>query len=176
MSEPLTVRANTTVKWERSIAYDSADGFSASYKLNATGLSTITITATLSGTDLSVDVKPATTTSWAAGTYAWYLTATDGTDTFELDSGTITILAENATGNDLLDAKSYLADAETELAARTTGKAESYSIKDRSLTRASAEELMKIIAYWRQRVSQLEDTERIAKGRKSNRITLARFR
>lgn len=176
MSELSTIRANTTVKWERSINYDSADGYSASYVLNAAGLSTITISATLSGTTLTVDAKPATTTSWAAGTYAWYLKVTDGTDTFEVDSGTIKILAENATGNDLLDAKSYLADAETELAARTTGKAESYSIKDRSLTRASAEELMQIIAYWRKRVSVLEDQERIAKGRKSNRITLARFR
>lgn len=175
MSELTTIRANTTVAWERSIDYDSADGYTASYVLNAAGLSTINISATLTGKSLTVDAKPATTTGWAAGTYAWYLKVTDGTDTFEVDTGTIKIIAENATGNDLIDARAYLASAETELAARTTGKAESYSIKDRSLTRASAEELMAIISYWRKRVTTLEDQERARKGKASKRITYARF-
>lgn len=177
MTEPTNLRINTTASWVRSIDdYSADDGWSASYVLNAAGLSTITISTTGSGNDFTVDVKPSTTSTWAAGTYAWYLKVSDGTDTYEVDTGTIEILAENATGNDLLDARSYLDDAETELQARVSGKASSYAIKDRSLTRASVEDLMKIVTYWRKRVNSLEDAERRRKGKTSNRITYARFR
>jgi len=176
MTEPLKVRINTTVTWEREIdSYSAADGWSASYVLNAAGLSTITIATTGSGNTFTVDAKPATTSAWTAGKYVWYLKVSDGTDIFEVDSGTIEILAENATGDDLLDARSYLSAAEAELDERTSGKASSYSIKDRSLTRASVEDLMKIVAYWRRRVNDLEQQERIRKGKKSKRITYSRF-
>lgn len=177
MAEPTKVRINTTVYWRRDVdTYKPVDGWTASYVLNAAGLSTITIATTGSGSTYTVDAKPATTGAWTAGKYVWYLRVTDGTDVFELDSGTIEILAENATGDDLLDARAYLEQAETELKERATGKASSYSIKDRSLTRASVEELMKIVTYWRKRVNALESEERARKGLKSKKITYARFR
>lgn len=177
MTEPKTLRINTSAYWVRTINdYSAADGWSASYVLNATGLSTITISTTGSGNEFTVDTKPSTTGSWSAGTYAWYLKVSDGTDAYEVDSGTIEIIAENATGNDLLDARSYLDDAETELQARVSGKASSYAIKDRSLTRATVEDLMKIVTYWRKRVNALEDAERRRKGQSNRRITYARFK
>jgi hypothetical protein len=174
--EPSRVRANTTVYWERVLSdYSADDSWTATYKLNASGLATITITTTGSGTTHTVDSKPATTTGWAAGDYVWVLLVTDGTDTFELDTGTIEVVAENATGNDLLDAQNYLAAAEAELGERVTGKPSSYSIKDRSLTRMDEGELRKTITYWRKRVQVLEDAERRRKGQKSKRIIHARF-
>lgn len=177
MAEPTKVRINTTVYWTRDVSeYKPADGWTASYVLNASGLSTITIATTGSGSRYTVDTKPATTGGWTAGKYVWYLKVTDGTDVFEIDTGTIEILAENATGDDLLDARAYLEQAELELKERSTGKASSYSIKDRSLTRASVEDLMKIVTYWRRRVNTLEDAERARKGVKSKKITYARFR
>jgi hypothetical protein len=174
--EPSRIRANTTVYWERTLSdYSADDSWTATYKLNGSGLSTITITATGSGTTHTVDEKPATTTGWAAGSYVWHLQVSDGTDTFELDNGTIEIVAENATGNQLLDAQNYLAAAEAELGERVTGKPSSYSIKDRSLTRMGEAELRKTITYWRKRVQVLEDAERRRKGQRSKRIISARF-
>ena len=174
-AEPTRVRANTTVYWERSLPNYDATTWTASYKLYADNLAPITISATGSGTEYTVDAKPVTTTDWAAGEYAWILLVTDGTDTFEIDRGTIEVIAETATGNDLLDARRYLESAETELAARASGKPSSYSIKDRSLTRASVQELQRIVKYWRARVRTLENQERRRRGLKANNITYARF-
>lgn len=176
MSVPASIRANTTAKWTESLSYDTADGWSASYVLSASGLPTITIDASSSGTDYTVDVKPTTTRTYPSGNYTYVLKVTDGTDTFVVESGTIEIIADNATGNKLLDAQSYLDAAEEEYQERVTGKPSSYSIKDRSLTRMDADELLKAISYWRKRVRQLDDEERRAKGQKSKRITYARFR
>jgi hypothetical protein len=174
--EPAKIRANTTVKWTRTIHdYDADDGWSAEYNLHAESLNSISIPTTGNGNEYTVDTKPATTTGWAAGVYNWILTVSDGTDTYEVDTGSIEVLAENATGNDLLDARAYLRAAEAEYQERVTGKASSYSIKDRSLTRMDAEELRNAIRYWRGRVTRLENEERARKGFRSNRITYARF-
>jgi hypothetical protein len=175
MSEPQTVRAGTTVQWTRALPDYDAGTWTASYRLNAANLPTITITTTGSGTIHSVDAKPATTELWAAGTYVWFLEVTDGTDVFQLDTGTIEVVAKNATGSYLADAKSNLETAEAAYQARVNGGASSYSIKDRSLTRMSADELLKAIDYWRRRVSTLTDAERRRKGQSSRRITYARF-
>jgi len=175
MPEPAKVRAGLTAKWDRQIdGYDSVS-WSAEYNLHAEGLSSITISATGSGNEYSISVPPATTSTWAAGYYHWILTVTDGSDVFEIDSGGIEILSESATGNDLMDAKVILRKAEAEYEERITGKASSYSIKDRSLTRMDAEELRQAIGYWRRRVQALQDAERRRKGKPSNRIIYARF-
>jgi hypothetical protein len=174
--EPETIRANTTLQWTRSISGYDAATWTASYRLTSSNdLTPITIPTTGSGTNYTVDVKPIVSATYAAATYVWNLTVTDGTDTFHIDSGVAQVISQDATGNELLDAKQYLIDAETELAARAAGKAESYSIKDRSLTRTSSSELMNIIKYWRTRVGVLENAERVRKGLPSKSITYARF-
>lgn len=178
IAEPTKVRASTTVYWERDLPNFLNTTWTATYTLNAAGLAQITFNASAGSTTQEhvVNVSAATTTNWAAGTYAWYLTVTDGTSIFEIDQGTIEILSATATGNDLLDAKANLAAAEAELVARTSGKANSYSIKDRSLTRMSESELLNAIKYWRAKVQTLTEQERIRKGGKSKRLIYSRFR
>lgn len=173
--EPTQIRAGTTVKWERT-ASDYQDGWTGVYKLNAAGLAEIEIATTRTGEVYSVDQKPNVTDLWAAGSYTWAFIVTDGTDKFVVASGFINIIAFNATGNPLADAKGYLDQAEQELAERTTGKPSSYSIKDRSLTRMSADELMRSISYWRNRVNTLTaQAERERCKSSKRRITYGRF-
>lgn len=174
--EPTQIRAGTTIKWERTES-EYQDGWTGAYKLNAAALAQITIPTTRSGAVYTVDQKPNVTDVYAAGAYTWIFSVTDGTDTFIADSGFISIIAFNATGNPLADAQKYLDQAEQELAERTTGKPSSYSIKDRSLTRMSADELIRAVSYWRQRVNILEaKTERERCRTSTRRITYARFR
>jgi len=175
-AEPSKIRANTTVYWERDIPGYDASTWTASYKFLSDSLSPVNVTTTGSGTTYTVDAKPSTTGGWAAGKYAWVLFVTDGTDTFEVDNGTIEIIAETATGNDLLDAKSYLKSAEAELAARVSGKPSSYSIKDRSLSRMGEADLRKTISYWRRRAEHLQALEDNRRGKPSRKIVGARFR
>lgn len=175
MPEPSKVRAGLTAKWERQIDDYDAASWSAEYSLHAEGLTSIAVPTTGSGNEYSVNVPPTTTSTWAPGLYHYILTVTDGTDVFEIDSGSIEILSETASGNDLMDAKAVLAKAEAEYEERITGKASSYSIKDRSLTRMDADELRQAIGYWRRRVQALQETENRRKGKPSNRITYARF-
>lgn len=87
----------------------------------------------------------------------------------------IEVVAETATGNELLDAMAYLDAAEVELAARVTGKPSSYSIKDRSLTRASVSELKSIIKYWTAKITSLKAADARRKGGVSRKITHTRF-
>ncbi len=176
--EPSKIRAGANVKWERSVSsdYSAADGWSLEYRLNATDLSTIQISTTGSGTTYTVDHDSTVTGAWAAGTYTWTLIATKGDDKHVLDTGLIEVVAFDATGNDLIDAQNNLDKAETELAARAEGKASSYSIKDRSLTRADVDELMKIVSYWRKRVKALKSREARRKGRANPNISYVRFK
>ena len=173
--EPSKIRAGTTVKWERT-ENQYADGFTGEYRLSGSVGPTIEIEATNTDGVFAVDEKPDVTELWAAGFYSWLFIVTDETDTFEVASGTIEIVALDSTGDALGDAKTYLEQAETELAARSSGKASSYSIKDRSLTRMSVTELLNAISYWRRRVTELEKALSQSKCKRSQRrITYGRF-
>jgi len=176
MAEPEKVRAGSTVQWSRTASDYSDASWTGKYTLNAEGLPEIEISTTNDEGTFTVDAKPTETTNWNAAQYAWVFQVTDGTDIHIVDTGTIEVIALTATGDDLLDAQSYLSAAETELAARASGKPSSYSIADRSLTRASSDELMAIISYWRRRVNELKNERAVERGRGNRRMTYARFR
>lgn len=176
MATPQTIRAGTTANWTVTIDdYAASSGWSATYTLRAAGQSDITISTTGNGTTYTVDVAPATTTGYAADTYFYVLTVTDGTDTHEIDTGIIEVLAATQNTSDLLAAKANLATAISNYNSAMSKVAE-FGIKDRNQKQRSLEEMRAAISYWQRRVNHLEEADRRRRGFPSKNVSYVRFR
>ena len=92
-TEPTSARAGDTWRWSRSLADYPAPTWTLAYTLvNAAGK--VSITAVADGAAHLVSVAPATTAAYAAGRYDWVAHVTDGTDRYQVDSGSIDVLPD----------------------------------------------------------------------------------
>jgi len=145
-SEPAALRAGDTATWLKSLPdFPAGAGWSLEYTLiNATGK--ITITSTAQGNDHKIRVLPATTTGWAAGTYAWQCRATDGTDTVTIATGNLEI-KPNFAGLTTSDQRSFaqktLAALEAWIENHDPGVAE-YEIAGRRMKYIPVTDLLKL--------------------------------
>lgn len=156
--------------------YPSSD-YTGKLTLSKAGESNIVITgnAASNGNAHEFSATAATTATWPAGAWSWTATAELGANAYLITTGTLTISALNGQTNALMDAKAALAEAEVELRAAQV-RASSYSIKDRSLSRVSLNDLRGVVDYWRNRVKQLQAADDRACGRGNRSITYGAFR
>lgn len=166
MSEPTTIHAGDTWEWTRTEAEYPAGTWSLTYHLRNASAA-YNVTATADGTTHSVSVPAATTATYKPGRYDWIARVTDGTDTFTVDTGSLTILPNlGATGAQ--DGRSYerrVLDAiEAVLEGRASHDQASYSIGNRSLSRMSIAELMTFRDKFKAAVLKQEREARLAKG------------
>lgn len=148
--EPAQIRAGTTLAFTKSIfGTDSAD-WSLTYTLaNASGVYSFAGTADGLG-GWTVSVPPATTTGWSAGSYVWVAQISDGTDTFDADTGEIEVLPVLGAAGDFRSAAQIGLDAiEAVLANRATKDQEEMSIAGRSLRRSSIDDLLKLRNHYK---------------------------
>lgn len=169
-NEPLKIIAGDRVKWKRSFTdYKAGDGWSLAYYLVHPTNAKITINTSADGDDHLVDVAPATTTNWVAGTYHWQAFVTKDDDRYLVDEGTLEIETNFASGSvttfdDRSHARKVLALIEAAIEGNTSPDVQSYSIAGRTLSRYSKEDLLKLRNQYRWEVKQEEQAERIRNG------------
>ena len=129
-TEPGEIVAGDTLIWKRTdLGTDYANGTHAlSYKarLEGTGATVITITASASGDDYLVSVAAGTTASYATGVYRWqaYITRTSDSARVTIDSGTFEVLPNRSanTADPRSHAKTMLDKIESVLSGRADGQ------------------------------------------------------
>jgi hypothetical protein len=182
-TEPATIVAGDLLQWKRTdLGTDYANGsYTLSYKarLEGTGSTVITITASASGDDFLVSVGQSTTASYTAGDYRWqaYITRNSDSERLTIDSGTFEVAANRSasTADPRSHAKTMLDKLESILEGRADGDVAAYSINGRSLTKLDITDLL----MWRDRyrADYLREVhrERALNGTATGSTVVARF-
>ena len=182
-TEPATIVAGDLLQWKRTdLGTDYANGsYTLSYKarLEGTGSTVITITASASGDDYLVSVGQSTTASYTAGDYRWqaYITRNSDSERLTIDSGTFEVAANRSasTADPRSHAKTMLDKLESILEGRADGDVAAYSINGRSLTKLDITDLL----MWRDRyrADYLREVhrERALNGTATGSTVVARF-
>jgi hypothetical protein len=182
--EPTEVVVGDTWTWKRddlAVDYPPAS-YALSYVLKIEGstASPISLTASESGNEYRVTVAAATTAGYTAGTYRWdaYMTRSSDNARVRIGFGQLVVLPNRATST--VDPRSHaqkvLAAIEALLEGRSTQDVNSYSIKDRSLSKMTAEELVQWREYYRREVNREKINERVRLGKSTGRTMAVRFR
>ena len=182
-TEPATIVAGDLLQWKRTdLGTDYANGsYTLSYKarLEGTGSTVITITASASGDDFLVSVGQSTTASYTAGDYRWqaYITRNSDSERLTIDSGTFEVVANRSasTADPRSHVKIMLDKIESILEGRADGDVAAYSINGRSLTKLDITDLL----MWRDRyrADYLREVrrERSLNGTATGSTVVARF-
>ena len=182
-TEPATIVAGDLLQWKRTdLGTDYANGsYTLSYKarLEGTGSTFITITASASGDDYLVSVGQSTTASYTAGDYRWqaYITRNSDSERLTIDSGTFEVVANRSasTADPRSHVKIMLDKIESILEGRADCDVAAYSINGRSLTKLAIPDLL----MWRDRyrADYLREVrrERSLNGTATGSTVVARF-
>ncbi len=182
-TEPAKIVAGDLLQWKRTdLGTDYANGsYTLSYKarLEGTGSTVITITASASGDDYLVSVGQSTTASYTAGDYRWqaYITRNSDSERLTIDSGTFEVAANRSasTADPRSHVKIMLDKIESILEGRADGDVAAYSINGRSLTKLAIPDLL----MWRDRyrADYLREVrrERSLNGTATGSTVVARF-
>ena len=139
------------------------------------GPAAIDISATGDGETHAFGVSPAVTATWAAGTYAAAVRATDGVDVIEIEAGEVEILADLAAITGTHDARGHarkVLDAiEAVIENRATKDQQSYTIAGRTLQRTPIADLLALRAKYRREVAR----EKAGRARLVGRAVKVRF-
>ena len=183
-TEPYKIQAGETLKWKRTDLTDyPAPTWTLSYTLIHPSNTKITITASQDGSSSnhSVSETPATTAAYTAGVYKWIAEATDGTDVYKVDSGTVEILTDiaAATTYDFRSTAQKTYEAYKSLiegkATASTLDEQGYSIAGRSVSKATPAEIRTEYLRWKRLYQNELDAERINNGQGTRRKILTRF-
>lgn len=165
-NEPFEAIIGTTWEWTRSFDDFPASTWTLTYTF-INGSNKIQITASADGDNYSVDVQPATTSSYTAGEYHWQAFVTDGTDTYKVDSGRLKVVdsyAANATLDDRTHVKKVLDAIESVIENRATLDQQSYSIAGRSLSLTPLSDLILLRDRYKSEYEKLLRQEKIDNG------------
>lgn len=159
--EPYEIRAGDTVKWTKSYSDYSSQEWTLTYTIyNATSRMTVTATSEDDGS-FSVTVSADTTANWPAGSYKWIARVSNGSETYTIESGNLTILPNPTSATDERSHVKKVLDAlEAAIEGRASRTDLSYQIGDKQIMHMSPEELYKA---WR-RYKMLYQHELVEKG------------
>lgn len=170
-NEPLKLRAGDTWKWRREdLATDyPASTWTLTYRFkNAAG--GFEVVASADGDNFSVEVAASTSSTHAAGVYAWQAQVVNGAEKYTVDQGTTEVLANlfsgtaTAASDQRTHAKKVLDAIEAVIEGRASKDQEEYTIGGRSLKRTPIEDLLKLRQTYRDEVAAELAAERIANG------------
>lgn len=149
-TEPAEIISGDRIAWKRTdldADYDTGS-YSLSYsaRLENSGSTEISISASESGDEYIVEVAAATSAAWTVGVYHWqaYITRTSDSERITVDSGTWEVFANRdaATSDPRSHAKIVLDAIESVIEGRASQDQMAYSIAGRSLSRMSIEDLI----------------------------------
>ena len=174
-TEPTVLRAGMTWAWTRDLPDYPAGTWLLTYwykQLAASG-ARFSIAASASGSTHSVSVTAANTQARVAGEYSWSAVATSGSEAYEVDKGTLTILARYDADTALDDrshARVVLDAIEAVIENRATLDQQEMSIGTRSLKRMTVSELMTFRDKYRAEVYAEEQGEAARNGQSVGRL------
>lgn len=172
-SEPAELRAGLTWVWKKSLSDYPATTWTLTYWFKQMGVSgtNFSVVASADGMDYSVTVTAATTANYTADDYSWVAVASSGTESYEVDRGTLKVLPKyNAVAalDDRSHARKVLEAIEAVIENRATKDQEEYSFSNRSLKRTPLPDLIKLRDKYRAEVYAEEASERAANGKKTS--------
>lgn len=181
-SEPLIILAGDTLAWQKTLTdYPAGNGWTLHYRfINAAGKFDIATTA--SGDDHVVNVTPATSGAYTAGTYDWqsYVTNVAG-DRYTIETGTIDVQANWAAQTVGLDTRSTARQILDSLEAAWVKASANrafvfeYKVAGRQMRFALRSEWIAELDYWRREVAREERAKKIAAGLPSGSKVYVRF-
>lgn len=182
-TEPTSFIAGDFTTWKRAdLGADyPPSSYTLSYKarLEGSGSTVITITATTSGSDFLVELSSTTTGAYTAGVYHWqaYITRNSDSARVTIDEGTFTVEANRstATTDPRTHAAKVLAAIEAVIEGRASQDQMSYSIQGRQLSRTPIADLLLLRDKYKDEVKAEIAAERLAAGLPSKRRILTRF-
>lgn len=183
-TEPTAIIAGDFTTWKRTdlgTDYPPAS-YVLSYKarLEGSGSTVITITATTSGSNYLVSLASATTAAYTVGVYHWqaYITRNSDSARVTLDEGTFVVEANRstATTDPRSHAKIVLDNIEAVIRNRATQDQMAYTIQGRSLSRTPIADLLLLRDRFKAEYQRELDAERLANGLPSRRKILTRFK
>lgn len=176
-NEPRELRAGITWEWDRN---DLADFPAPTWTLKywfkrQGGTDKFSVTAAANGTAHRVSVSASTTAAYPADDYTWVAVVTAGTETREVDHGTMKLLprydADSAL-DDRTHAKKMLEAIEAVLENRATKDQEEYTIGTRSLKRTPIADLLALRDKYRAEVRAEQLAENARNGQGGNRLVV----
>ena len=151
-TEPENPIAGDRWAWKRSNLNGDYQNnlYTLSYeaRLEGTGSTVISLTASASESDYVVEVASATTAAYTPGVYHWaaYITRDSDSERIQIDSGTFEVLADKATA--ITDPRSHVKIVLDAIEATIEGRASldqmAYSIAGRSLSRTPVQDLLRL--------------------------------
>lgn len=176
MPVPNTVFQGTTFEADIVCPQRPPSAWTGTLRLTKTGQTDINIIGSGVGNKHIFTATPAQTQTWLAGRWNWTFLVTDGTDVFVIHQGSLTVAEINGAETALEAAKDAIHEVREALK-QASGQPSSYSIKDRSLTRRTVDELLKLESYWQRRIQDLQaDVDAKCNTKTGNRrITYGRF-
>lgn len=154
--------AGDTLSFARNCtAYPASAGWRLLYTLipRASSAQRINFDSQADGSAHRVNVAAALTKGWAPGDYAWACTATDGVNVCTVERGQCVIEPnprEAASGTDSRSlARRALDDARAAMAAWSPTRRR-YKVGDREQEFNSAQEILRVIAYWERECAREE--------------------
>ena len=184
MNIPNIINAGDSATWTddafdlEGVSYTSA-AYTLTYELR--GASTLTLTATTSGTGWSTSITTTQSAALTPGVYAWAALLSKTGVRVTAGFGTLTVLPNIATQTAGYEARSTaqiaLDAARAALADFTTNKRKiaSYTIGDRAMTFENSAGILEIIRYWEQRVAIEGNAASVAAGAGNQRRLKIRF-
>lgn len=148
-TEPTELRAGDLWEWRREDLTSDypATSWTLTYRFkNAAG--GFEVTAATDGDAFAASVAAATSAAIVAGVYAWQARASNGTDIFTVETGTLKVLPNlfAGTATDASDQRTHarrtLEAIEAVIEGRATTDQQAYAIGNRSLTRIPLPELL----------------------------------
>jgi hypothetical protein len=163
--EPAEIVQGNFVIWKRKIAIDETL-FTVTYEIGGVVVST----GTVDGDYWVFEMDGATTTAFSTGENRWSLVVTRDADNEKVEGATGTWTVFATTGDRRTHAEIMLTQIEALLANRALADVESYSIKGRSLTKLSLNELMRWRDYYRSEVASADGNSSTFDGAPKNTL------
>lgn len=159
---PQKFLAGDTIKFTvEASPYSSTDGYGLSLKISGPSGSPqkteYTATSnTSSATKFDLRIGPSDSANLAAGLYSYAVVASDNTDSYTIESGTVTVevRADLSSASDLRTHNQKVYEAICALLeGRVTSDVNSYTIAGRTLTKMSVSELLKLKDHYKDLVA-----------------------
>lgn len=157
--------------------YPAAEGWQLKLRIvPRTGGTAIVIAGSADGDDHVLQASAALTAAWTAGGASWAAWVEKDDESFSIEAGQLTIVADPRTLAAGVDTRSVAARAleaiDLTLLGKGTTATASYTIKDRTLSSYSLDELRRLRDYFAEEVRR---EERTAAGVGSGRTIRVRF-
>ena len=177
-STPLRLYAGDTLEFKISLSeYPASDSWILYYVL-VNSSAKITFNSTADGDVHLIDIAPATTANYTAGTYSWQSYVSNGTDRYTVDSGEMVIKAdysEQTTLDDRSVIKITLDALESTLQGRASKTQSKVKVGDKEIQYLTHSELIKAIESYRKWYDQEKVAEDLLNGNSTKSKVYTRF-